>query len=74
MKEYDGSENKGVAGYEFNKDSIILKFKDGRTYLYTVEKPGKVYVDEMKKLAVSGHGLTTYVNQNIRGNYAARLK
>jgi hypothetical protein len=48
-----------------------LKFKDGRTYLYDYAKPGKVHVEEMKKLAVEGNGLTTYINKYVRDNYSS---
>jgi hypothetical protein len=73
MKTYKGSQNSGVAEYEFGKDSIILKFKDGSTYLYTARRPGKAHVDEMKNLAIAGEGLTTYVNKYIRDNYETKL-
>ena len=73
MKDYKGSENGGIAGYECDDKSIKLQFKDGRCYLYTNKKPGKKHVEEMKKLAVSGKGLTTYVNQNVRDNYEKKL-
>ena len=69
MKTYKGSQNSGVTEYEFKKDSIILKFKDGRTYLYSARRPGKIHVDEMKNFAIAGHGLTGYVNKYVRDNY-----
>ncbi|WP_018616601.1 hypothetical protein [Segetibacter koreensis] len=69
MENYKGSESGGVAKYQIFDDAIILKFKDGRTYLYDYIKPGKEQVEKMKKLAVDGAGLTTYVNQHVRDNY-----
>lgn len=73
MQSYPGSDKVGVDGYEFNDDGIILRFKDGRTYLYSYTKPGKVHVDNMKNLALSGSGLTSYVNKYVRDNYDVRL-
>ena len=70
MEKYTGLEKGGVSAYQIFDDAIILKFKDGRTYLYDYVKPGKEQVEEMKKLAITGSGLTTYVNQHVRGNYS----
>ncbi len=74
MEKYKGLENGGVIAYETFEDGIILKFKDGRSYLYDYEKPGKKHVEEMKRLAVEGSGLTTYINQEVRENYSGKIK
>ena len=71
MQKYRGSETGGVSAYEILEDSIILTFKDGRTYLYDYATPGKEQVENMKKLAIGGTGLTTYINQYVRDNYSA---
>jgi hypothetical protein len=71
MEKYKGLENGGVSAYQISDDAIILKFKDGRIYSYNYVKPGKEQVEEMKKLAINGSGLTTYVNQNVRSNYSS---
>jgi len=64
--------NGGVSAYETGDDFIRLRFgKERKAYLYNYSKPGKKHVDKMKKLAISGTGLTTYVNQYVRDNYAA---
>lgn len=68
------SGNTGVAGFEILGEAIILEFQDRRQYLYSHKKPGKKHVEEMKRLARSGKGLTTYVNQYVRENYEKRLK
>lgn len=72
MKTYKGWESGGVTAYEILEDGIILKFKDGRSYLYNYENPGKIHVEEMKRLAVKGSGLTTYINQEVRDNYSGK--
>lgn len=74
MENYNRSENSGVSGFEITNNGIILEFKDGRTYLYDNSKPGTDHVENMKTLALSGRGLTSYVNQNVRDNYKKRLK
>lgn len=64
----------GVVSYEILGDAIILEFRDGRfRYLYDAVKPGAAHVDAMKRLALAGKGLTTYVSQHVRENYAARM-
>lgn len=62
--------NSGVAEYQIADTSIRVKFiTSPDIYVYTYLKPGKVHVDEMKRLAKSGRGLATYINQNVRKNY-----
>jgi hypothetical protein len=74
MKKYEGAKNAGVSTYKMLDDGIILKFKDDKyLYLYDYIKPGKEHVEKMKILASGGKGLTTYVNQNVRGNYKDKL-
>lgn len=63
----------GVAAYETGPRSITIRFTDGSTYRYTYAKTGADHVEAMKGLAVEGKGLTTYINQHVRGDYAARL-
>ena len=64
----------GVRNFEILPDAIILEFADRKwRYLYNAERPGLEHVNNMKRLALAGDGLTTYVNQHVRENYAARL-
>jgi hypothetical protein len=65
--------NVGVVAYEAAKDFIKIQFRDGSVYLYTYRKPGKSEVSEMKKLAASGIGLTTFINKYVRDRYEAKL-
>jgi hypothetical protein len=54
---------------KFWKKGIILEFRYKDLYLYDYTKPDKKHVEQMKILAESGKGSTTYVNQNVRENY-----
>jgi len=66
--------NAGVYSFEFLPDAIILEFTDRQyRYLYNTERPGLEHVNEMKRLALAGEGLTTYVNQHVRDDYAAKF-
>ena len=60
----------GVFEYEIGQDFIKVKFIDGRVYTYNYSHPGKYHVENMKRLALSGRGLSTYISKNIRGNYS----
>lgn len=74
MRKYkDLSGDSGVAAFQIGTDSIIIRFKPGGTYRYDAVKPGKRHVEKMKKLALSGDGLATYINQEVRDNYAAKI-
>jgi hypothetical protein len=64
----------GVRTYELIEDAIILEFANRKfRYVYNAENPGRIHVDAMKKLARQGRGLSTYVNQHVRENYAKKL-
>ena len=64
----------GVATYEILESAIILEFRDRKNrYLYNSTKPGAKHVAAMIELAKSGKGLSTYINQHVRENYARKL-
>ena len=59
----------GIIAYEIGADFIRLQFEDKEIYLYTEDSTGTEHIAKMKELAEKGHGLNTYVNQHVRGNY-----
>jgi hypothetical protein len=63
----------GVTAYDSGKDFIIIKFINGDSYVYDYSAPGKLHVENMKRLASEGRGLSTYISQNVRNNYASKL-
>ena len=66
--------NSGVVNYEVAGSAIILEFKDAKyRYVYDATIPGPEHVAAMIKLAAAGKGLSTYVNQHVRENYAKKL-
>jgi hypothetical protein len=65
--------NSGVNAYEAGSDFIKIKFIDGSVYLYTDRNPGKTHVENMKKLARQGRGLSSYISRYVRVNYEAKL-
>jgi hypothetical protein len=70
---YDQSGISGVEAFEIGPHSITVRFVDGGTYLYDRERPGPLHVAQMIALARAGAGLATYINQQVRGNYAKKL-
>jgi len=64
----------GVVAFEIGDDYIKVKFKDGSIYLYTTKSTGAAAIYNMKVLAKKGAGLTTYINQNVRERFQAKLK
>lgn len=67
FKKYENSSS-GVTAYEIEKEAINVAFND-TVYRYSYKKPGKSHVEQMKKLARRGRGLSTYISRNIKENY-----
>jgi hypothetical protein len=75
MEKYKNlSGNSGVVAYEIGSDSIIVEFEDGGTYLYTKHSAGAANIKQMKLLAKAGRGLSTFIVNNVRDKYAAKLR
>ena len=57
--------NSGVSEYEITDNAISIIFRHGsKLYTYSNTVTGKHHVGTMKELAVSGHGLSTYIAQH----------
>ena len=74
MHKYHSDHDSGVLAYLIEDRDIKILFppdKDGQPFVYTYSytKPGKKHVEEMKKLAIKGSDLATYINKNIREKY-----
>jgi hypothetical protein len=65
--------NSGISAYAEGRDYIVIQFKTGERYRYDASHPGRNHVEEMKSRAHRASGLTTYINQHVRDNYAAKL-
>lgn len=64
--------NSGVVAYESGPDFIRVQFSDDSIYLYTNERPGPQYIQQMKILAQNGQGLNSYISRVVRKNYAQK--
>jgi hypothetical protein len=75
MQHYSNlSGSSGVIAYHTGSNYIDIQFQDGSIYRYTYNSAGLDEVEEMKQLAALGKGLTTFINQHVRENYATKLK
>jgi hypothetical protein len=75
MKPYANRQGQsGVVAYETGEKFIKVKFVDGRIYLYDYRVPGRADVEQMKKLAKIGKGLSTYISVNVRKRYAEKIQ
>ncbi|QMT61834.1 hypothetical protein [Legionella sp. PC997] len=59
-----------VVAYEIGSDFIKVKFqKNNCVYLYNNQIPGATHVEAMKKKAIDGIGLATYISKYVNKNY-----
>lgn len=58
-----------VSRYEIGSDFIKVEFNDSSIYKYTNESAGENHVAEMKRLAVLGQGLNSYIMLNCKYGY-----
>lgn len=61
--------NSPVIGYEIESTRITVWFKGSKPYFYSYSKAGKGNVEEMKRLASCGAGLSAYITRNVRFLY-----
>lgn len=74
MKKYSNNGgDSGVSAYEIKNDGIIVQFSTGAKYLYTYTSAGTSNIEEMKKLALSGEGLNSYIMKYARTSYSSKL-
>ena len=73
MRPYKSTVNSGVLAYDIGEDRIKIKFLDGTIYLYTYDSAGPENIEQMKTLAENGRGLTTFINQSVREQYAIKV-
>lgn len=66
--------NSSIDSYQISEDSIHVVFKSGRqrNYVYNHLTPGKMLVDQMKALAISGRGLNAFISTVVKTRYAEK--
>ncbi|MGE5559672.1 MAG: hypothetical protein ACM3XN_01275 [Chloroflexota bacterium] len=74
MRPYrDVNGDSGVEAYDYDEDSIRVRFKTGATYEYTYASAGRAHIEAMKRLADAGNGLNAFINQFVRLRYARKI-
>jgi hypothetical protein len=66
------SGDSGVLAYAIGADFIDVQFAGGDIYRYTSASAGAAALAQMKRLAASGRGLSTFISQVVRENYQSR--
>jgi hypothetical protein len=75
MKRYRNlSGDSGVVAYQVLNDGITVKFRSGDFYLYDYATTGRQEVEDMKRLAVAGRGLSTYISRDLKGPYGRKWR
>lgn len=61
--------NSNVKAFFIGEDYIDVQFGSGKPYRYSYQSAGKDKVEEMKRLALLGSGLNSYIMRNARKDY-----
>ena len=61
--------NSPIIGYEIKPTCITVWFEGDKAYSYSYNKAGRINVEEMKRLARNGAGLSAYITHNVRFLY-----
>lgn len=62
----------GIIAYRIGDDFIEVKFSDGAIYQYTQSSAGVSTILMMKRLAMQGVGLNSYINTQARKSYSSK--
>ena len=68
------SRTSGVAKYQIAPEAITVEFNDGAMYEYDYRSAGDRNVEEMKRLAVRGLGLNSFINLYVKKGYARKIR
>ena len=65
--------NSGIVAFGLGDHSIDVEFRGGARYRYDDIRPGRRELATMRRLAIAGKGLATFISQHIGDRYAAKL-
>jgi hypothetical protein len=75
MKPYKNLGGKSaVTGFELAKDFIKVRFSDQSLLRYTNQSAGSGNVSKMKNLAVTGKGLGTFIEANVKTLFDRKIR
>lgn len=62
-------DNSNIRAFEIGKDYIDVQFNGGKIYRYSYNSAGKDKIENMKKLALQGCGLNSYIMRYAKKDY-----
>ena len=64
----------GVRSFEIGNDYITVQFNTGSAYLYNYNSAGASNIEIMKRLAIGGRGLNSFINTHVKDKYAYKIR
>ncbi len=61
--------NSNIYAFFIGDDYIDVQFNGGKIYKYSYYSAGKDKVEQMKKLALQGQGLNSFIMRKARNDY-----
>lgn len=75
MQKYAGQTRRGgVVAFEVGPEWIDIQFTSGGIYRFSHQRPGQLRVDHMKRLALAGQGLSTFISRHVKNRYESRRR
>lgn len=66
--------NSNVKCYNISENYIDIEFYNTPlVYRYSNVVPGSQFLNELKRLAIQGYGLNSYINKYVKKNYERRI-
>jgi hypothetical protein len=71
MKRYANKDKTSpITHFAIESDRIVIWYTEiPEPYIYTQSKIGKLHLQELINRAISGRGLSTYINQNVKEKF-----
>jgi len=66
--------NSNVSSFETGNDNIKVQFNDGMIYLYNNSSAGSHNIETMKRLAINGRGLNSFIKTDVNNKYASKSR
>ena len=63
-----------VVRYDIAKDGITIRFADSTVYRYTNQSADPANISKMKSLAISGKGLGTFIDANVKDRFLKKIR
>jgi len=74
MKRYkDLGGKSGIDSFELGPRYITVWFSNRSAYVYNYIKPGRTNTEEMKKLALAGQGLNSYIGKYVGKKFYLKI-